>query len=42
VHIDLSVQQTFGEPRGPVSLAVSTFVLAVGAAATFLRPDRLR
>ena len=41
-HLGLPVQHTFGGPRGPVSLAVSTFILLVGAAMTFVRPDRLR
>ena len=41
-HIGLSVQHISGGPRGPVSLAVSSFILLVGAAMTFVRPDRLR
>jgi hypothetical protein len=40
--LGLPVQHTFGGSRGPVSLAVSTFLLLAGAAATFARLDRLR
>jgi hypothetical protein len=40
--LGLSVQHTFGGPRGPVSLAANTFILLVGAAMTSGRPDRLR